>query len=285
MTQAQIMEAIEGYRQRRQNPRPSTAGEEALQKELDEITEYRQSLAPDSQERQALADYARAVRENLHQEQQINDALWEWSGVPDPELATRADWQRTEAALRDQAQAMYEKFTPEGIELRTQRDRMALPGKVQECVFGEWRTVHRGRFSRTAAQRIEADRWHDAKNEISSALARLLRYGGYSAGDLKGTTMKQRQRLLEELGSGSLLRVRSGRVAKVGNVPVERRLRALGKIDASMQERCAYVSTSPLECPGLGCFDRMVLADLISIRYLGGQQPPGGTHSPAPLNF
>lgn len=282
--QSERQAAVESARDRRQaaQERTPTESERALQKELEDVGAYARAVT-DPDEKEAVTEYMRSVREGLERERAMNDILVEQVGVS-PQDATRADWKRAADAAEAQALEMFEEFSKEGIELSVQRDRMALPEAREELVGGEWIQTRRGRYSRAQAARVKAGRWQDAQSQISDALSLQLRHAGYSKSTIEGLSLKDKRRLLQELGTGRIARTQRG-AAKIGQVSVDERFRVLTRIDPSMQERCRVVADDPLSAPGLGAYQKAMTADAIRMRYLGGQAGTASQAEPSALNF
>lgn len=278
--QAEKQKIIEQHRERRDVDRVPTSEEQALEGEIQEVQDYLQTVTDDT-ERQALLEYAGAARDQLHQTQAINDALWQ-STSRTPDEATEEDWRQTVDDLQTEGYRLYQQYDKEGIELKIQEERGAQAGARQELVGGQWVTVQEGRFSRKEADHILSERWADAKEEVSKALGQQLRWAGFSSREITGADLFQRIRLLQEIGDMKLATRSRGRPRAIDGVPLEARKRIVSTVSHDMASTAGHVAVAPLEAPGLGAYSKMSLADLIRRRYLRETEQGGEI---APLGF
>lgn len=281
-TVEQRREAVQAMRRKKPAKtapaRAQSERERQLGTELDEARTFLKTLEA-GPVRESVDEYVQTLETQLQQERDMTDALTRIAGV-NPAEATASEWRRTADRLQREGYDLYKQYDLEGISFAVDEVRNAQEDAVASLVGGQWVTCRRGAFSRKEATRIKAERWGAAKEVLAHEMGKQLVGAGFKESELKGTSFRQRQQLLRELGSDRLEKTRSGRIAKIGGVPTTVRERVLKTASLLQKANAARTAQDPVDAPTLGAYRKMELADLIRIRY---GEPEQGEY--APLNF
>lgn len=204
--------------------------------------------------------------QNLALERAMNDALWRYTGRT-PDQATEETWRRTVDAIDDRLNELLQRYTREGIEGAVQLERGATP--EPGYAFGREVTIHRGAFSRREAQLRMRDRYRQAMNDIGERYGRILEEAGYRPEELVGLSARQRQRLVQEIAEGRLLRTASGKPAQIGDVSADRRGEVIVAASPDTAVKARRAAQDLFDAPGLDARQLFETAEAIRAFHLG----------------
>ncbi len=255
-------------------PHPKSQAERDLQAEIDEIKPiYDEMVAAGDPTGGGLNGYLDSLQENLKEEQQINQALWEQLRIV-PGDATTEDWRKVADTLEKEGYDLYKQYTKEGIKLFVAEKRGAKESGYM-VVGKEQILVRRGRFSAREAIRIEGEIWAGAKEKMSGAMGEMLGRMGFSEQDIAQADYFQRQRLLAEVGNKEMSQTKSGRTTRIDLVPVSAREQVIQVVDYDLAAIAATSAADPLTLPSLDAYGKMELADRIRKAKVPPEQESG----------
>jgi len=209
------------------------------------------------------------LEQQLNQEKQLNQALWDAFQVT-PEKASEFEWQQLADQLRAEGMALYDKYTKEGIRSSVAQARGAKDSGYM-VIGHEQVMVKQGAFSARAAQRMEGEIWAEAKDSLRDAQGELLKRAGFKPAEIAQASFEQRARLLEEVGQKDLIKTGAGRVATIDKVPPEAREKVVQVVDYDLAATCSDSAIDPLALPTLDAYGKLELSDLIRATKITGE--------------